>query len=215
MSSSSFWVTAAPPARLYRGEAIPSAPMPKEDPPVTLTLEMELPGEEGHPPRRLSLSTVLPSPVGSEERQAEVRSAVERLRECLRTAEGALLPPGTGPRADRTLEELMETYHPRDPKLLETLLWDGELTPGEHQVLSGALASAPEGGGPARGKLPASPRPPDVLVRELGLKDLKDANRARFRRLISYDEWTSLKRHFERSPPASPPAPGSGTPVNG
>ncbi len=208
MSSSSYWVTAAPPARLYRGEAIPSTPMAKETPPVTLTLEMEVPGEEGHPPRRLSLSTVLPSPAGPEERQTEVREAVERLRDCLRTAGEVLLPPGSGPRADRALEELMETYHPRDAKLLETLLWDGELTPGEHQLLVGAIPSAPEGSGaspeaPGRGKLPASPRPADVLVRELELKDLKDANRARFRRLISFDEWTSLKRHFERAPSPS------------
>ncbi len=209
MSSSSFWVTAAPPARLYRGEAIPSAPMAKEIAPVTLTLEVELPGEEGHPPRRLSLSTSLPPPAGNEDRQTEVREAVERLREYLRTAEGVLLPPGAGPRADRTLEELLETYHPRDAKLLETLLWDGELTPGEHQLLSGALAAVSEGAGaapgaPSRGKLPASPRPPDVLVRELGLQDLKDANRARFRRLISYDEWTSLKRHFEPAASSTP-----------
>jgi hypothetical protein len=207
MSSSSYWVTATPPARLYRGAAIPSPAMAKETPPVTLTLEVEVPGEEGRPPRRLSLSTVLPPPAGAEDRQGEVREAMERLRDYLRTAEGVLLPPGSGTRADRTLEELLETYHPRDAKLLETLLWDGELTPGEHQLLLGALApaegSAPAPGPAGRGKVAASPRPPDVLVRELGLKDLKDANRARFRRLISYDEWTALKRHFEEAPPSS------------
>ena len=184
--------------------------MAEDRAPVTLTLSVEVPDGE-RPPRRLAVSTTL-KPQGETAAPPEVREALERLKGWLDEGERLLLGAGAGAKPDRSLEELVETYHPRDARLLDSLLWDGEISPTEHDLLLTTLRPVEPPKVPAPAGLQGSdrsggaPRPPEGLVAELGLKDLKDANRARFRRLISYDEWVALKAYFAQRPAGSAPA---------
>lgn len=214
---------------------------------LTITLEEELPSPAEGAPRRLRLSTSLHAPEGKALGAPEIAGAVKALEEQMRYAKEAALPPGSvapSTRADRPAAELMEAYRPKSVELVDALLWEGELSPTEHEALKAAVAelagkpprreppaprpSSPSATSspPASASLtstpttphaPASPpapdaskgaaparfgpaRPTDSLVKELDLRNIRDVNLARSRRLISFDEWSALKAHFERRP---------------
>ncbi|MGI0068383.1 MAG: hypothetical protein ACREB9_08275 [Thermoplasmata archaeon] len=145
----------------------------------------------------------------------EIKEAFERLR---RTS--ATLAIGE-PRADRSTEELIETYRPRQPELLELLRDEGELTATEFERLRAHL----ETGGPPRAQPtapalrparvtvpaerpsagpPATARSVDALIRLYRIESLRQAGIIRARREISFDEYMSLKRHFESLPSRAP-----------
>jgi hypothetical protein len=134
------------------------------------------------------------------------------------------LPAGTSSsgRPDRSLTELVETYRPRQPELLDLLLEDREITDGEFTLLQrhlaekGSAASAeplptdrPIAAAPlALDRTPITPRPIDELLRLYRIESLKQAGAVRARRQISYEEYMALKRHFgatETTAPATPP----------
>ncbi len=137
-----------------------------------------------------------------------IQAAFERLRRAVAT-----LALGE-PRPDRSIEELIETYRPRQPELLELLLDEGELTATEFERLRAHL----ETGAPARSPPPTPASPPamtppaserpsaappaatrsvDTLIRQYRIESLRQAGIIRARREISFDEYMSLKRHFE------------------
>ncbi len=151
---------------------------------------------------------------------AELSEALDELLRELDGVLGASLGAGSAERPDRELRELVETYRPRQRELVDVLLADGELTPGEHAMLLGSLAS--------RGSVPAVSRPPapsldltpvgempiaavplaaepklpparsvPELVRMFQIASLKQAGAVRARRQISFAEYMALKRHFE------------------
>ena len=131
-----------------------------------------------------------------------------------------LVGPATGPgREDRDLRELVETYRPRQRELIDLLLADGEITPGEHALLlrslsdRGGSAAPPAAGPPAdltrvgetpiaavplsvEPKLPPARAVPELL-RTFQITSLRQAGAVRARRQISFAEYMALKRHFE------------------
>ncbi|MCI4361063.1 MAG: hypothetical protein L3J91_05115 [Thermoplasmata archaeon] len=132
------------------------------------------------------------------------------------------LPGGSAPvaRADRDLTELIETYRPRQPELLDLLRDEHELTAGEFQLLTAYLAERTQGAREpvptdrpiaaaplAQDRTPITPRPVDELVRLYRIESLKQAGAVRARRQISYEEYMALKRHFAaaEAAAASPP----------
>jgi len=138
------------------------------------------------------------------------------------------LPAGTpvaagAARPDRSLSELVETYRPRQPELLDLLLEDHEITPGEFALLHRYLAERgtvgasepvptdrPIAAAPlAQDRTPITPRPVDELLRLYRIESLKQAGAVRARRQISYEEYMALKRHFgaaESAAAATPPS---------
>ncbi len=121
-------------------------------------------------------------------------------------------------RDDRELTELVETYRPRQRDLIDLLLADGEITPGEHRRLSEYLALRPKEASataPARPGLPVSEaplaavpivaerstepiRPIAELLATYQISSLRQAGAVRARRQISFAEYMALKRHFEQ-----------------
>ncbi|MEM0129094.1 MAG: hypothetical protein QXG65_02865 [Thermoplasmata archaeon] len=144
---------------------------------------------------------------GSEELQA----ALDQLREAL----DRLRLPSAPARPDRSLEELIETYRPRQPELVDLLREEGQLTPGEHATLKaglfGASGTAPpspaprptEGGAGATAPRPVPsggrPRTVPELLETYRIESLRQAGIVRARREISFDEYMALKRHFQGS----------------
>jgi hypothetical protein len=124
------------------------------------------------------------------------------------------------PRPDRSADELVGAYHPRQVELVELLLEEGEITRGESIRLREYLAS---GGAPPAAPieaerasmterpLEAAPRtqdrttgqtrPIEELLRLYQIESLKQAGAVRGRRQISYDEYMALKRHFAAAEP--------------
>jgi hypothetical protein len=134
------------------------------------------------------------------------------------------IPAGTpvAGRPDRSITELIETYRPRQPELLDLLLEDREITDGEFALLQrhlaerGTLAPAeplptdrPIAAAPlAQDRTPITPRPVDEVLRLYRIESLKQAGAVRARRQISYEEYMALKRHFsaaEAAPPTDAP----------
>lgn len=156
---------------------------------------------------------------------AELARALDELTRDLEGLLGPSLAALPAQRADRDLKELVETYRPRQRELVDLLLDDGELTPGEHARLLASLEetrrpSPPPVPSPAattpvpseaslaavpiaaeRG-LPAA-RPVPELLRTYQIASLKQAGAVRARRQISFAEYMALKRHFEASPPGT------------
>lgn len=128
------------------------------------------------------------------------------------------LPAGVPPtaRPERSLTELVETYRPRQPELVDLLLEEGELTEGESQqlrryltdrslptepvVTDRPIAAAPL----AQDRAPARPRSIAELLRTYQIESLKQAGAVRARRQISFEEYMELKRHFAATEPPSP-----------
>jgi hypothetical protein len=162
---------------------------------------------------------------------AELSRALDEL---LRDLEGLLGPSiaeAPAARADRGLQELVETYRPRQRELVDLLLADGEITSAEHARLLASLASAPSPPPatpapsrpePALGEIPiaavplsAEPRlppsrPVPELLRTFEITNLRQAGAVRARRQISFAEYMALKRHFESAGPAGEPRSSSG-----
>jgi hypothetical protein len=157
------------------------------------------------------------APPSTEEIRAQFRALAEELDQSL--PPGAVAPAAA--RADRPLQELIETYRPRQVELLDLLREEGELTEGEFTRLRQYLAdrsSAPvvEPGVTERpiaaaplalDRTPTVSRPVPELLTLYRIESLKQAGAVRGRRQISYEEYMALKRHFERPAPAEPPTP--------
>jgi hypothetical protein len=192
------------------------APRRKE---YELTVEQELPAAADGAPRRARLTARFSGDAGDVELDdAELARSLRELADRLaRVAEasGVGRGPGSEPRPDRSVEELLETYRPRQMELVELLHADGELTEGEYAVLRTRMTDRP-----AEVEVPKTPDvPPPVVPRAGGrsveellriyqIASLRQAGAVRARRQISFDEYMSLKRHFAASEPETPgPAP--------
>ncbi|MCI4335756.1 MAG: hypothetical protein L3K17_00960 [Thermoplasmata archaeon] len=180
--------------------------------PFELTLERTVVDASGRPvtvrvSRRIEVvGSDVPGKAGAEE--------IASLRAELDKAVG-VVAPGEGVRPDRSLDELVQTYRPRQPELLDLLREEGELTGGEFDRLRQHLAVppplAPAAGVPLaerpiaaapleNDRTPIVPRPVDELIRTFQIASLKQAGAVRARRQISFEEYMALKRHF--APPA-------------
>ncbi len=177
-----------------------------------------------------------PGPAGEGPTDAELASALEQILQGLAKLAG--IPEAgasVGARPDRELSELFETYRPRGRELVDLLLADGELTPGEHQRLVASLGSPRAEPEPAPGeetdltrvgetpiaavplsaerRLPPA-RPVPELLRTFQIASLRQAGAVRARRQISFAEYMALKKHFESAGPseakAAPPPGGPG-----
>jgi hypothetical protein len=198
---------------------------------ITLDLERELLGPGGVPERiRISArfdaeggDPVPPTP-------EELREALDRLRTDLEGIAGSA-PKVRG--GTRPIEELVETYRPRQTELVELLREDGEISLPEAQLLHGYLAQIatapaidrPEAPGvPAptdrpiaavpleTDRSPTTPRPVVRLLEQYHIETLKQAGAVRARRQISFEEYMALKRHFSA---AAPPDAARSTPEGG
>ena len=200
--------------------------------PLEVSVEEEVPGMGTDPPRRVRVSLLLQPPAEGSLGPADIQKAAEELKAHLATLRSALAGAGSEglpglPHPDRPLEELLETYRPRSEGLVDALLWEGQLTPTEHSSLKEHLSrtSIPPPPKPQAPPLPTSPppasrtverpravgRPPEEILRQLNLRDLKDVNRARARELVTYDEWIALKKYLQER--ASGPSAGETQPA--
>jgi hypothetical protein len=191
------------------------APRRKE---YELSVEQELPAAADGAPRRARLTARFAGESGdTEPDDAEIAHSLRELADRLaRASESAGLGRvvGSAARPERALDELLETYRPRQTELVELLHADGELTDGEYAVLRAGVANqAVDAGAP---KVPttspaaaprASGRPVEELLHTYQITSLRQAGAVRARRQISFDEYMSLKRHFATSE-AGAPDPG-------
>jgi hypothetical protein len=135
----------------------------------------------------------------------ELHQAIETLSERLDSAlelSGAPGPRGRG--TERELDELVETYRPRQVELIDLLRADGEISAREASLLRGHLGSrAPLVAAPSRetgptgaDRLGPAPRSVPELIATYQIASLKQAGAVRARRQISFAEYMALKRHF-------------------
>lgn len=163
---------------------------------------------------RLSARFELPTD-GEGPSHAELARALDDLQADLDGLVGPPLAAAPAARPDRELTELVETYRPRQRELVDLLLGEGELTPGEHERLVGYLATS--AGRPEPARAPPEPRmeapisaapifatrseergrPVPELLRTYQIDSLKQAGAVRARREISFAEYMALKRHFQ------------------
>ena len=194
------------PARPRRIELSVERPLEGRGPPgavARLGATFEFAGEEGGPS------------------VAELSATLEQLVRDLEGVLGPSLAAAPAVRPDRPLEELVETYRPRQRELVDLLLADGELTESEHALLASRV-------GPSRPPAPSRPVPPAAelskvgetpiaavplaaeprlpparpvpeLLRTFQIASLRQAGAVRARRQISFAEYMALKRHFEAS----------------
>jgi len=202
---------------------------------IVLRVEREVPGPDGAP-RRVSLSARYdlagrPSPPTPEELGEATRALDAELSAAIAYAGFPAAPV----RSDRELDELIETYRPRQAELVDALESDGELSRAEAELLRAHLASAPsaapavrEAPPPALGvpvtdrplaalplsndRTPSSPRPVADLLVLYRIESLKQAGAVRARRQISYEEYMALKRHFSPEETKADPAMAARTP---
>ena len=195
--------------------------MPRSRTEFEIAVERDVADADGSV-RRYRLTARYPSdgsPLTPEELAALYRSLSEELDRAI-PAGGAA--PKT--RADRSLTELIETYRPRQPELLDLLREEGELSPVEYELLRHDLLDRPGGAAAepiptdrpiaaaplAQDRTPTTPRPVDELLRLYRIESLKQAGAVRARRQISFEEYMALKRHFaaaEASAAAPTPPP--------
>jgi hypothetical protein len=191
---------------------------------IELSVERETPASEGRPARRIRLTAQfapgstdgLPS---AEELSTALQELTDRLDDGLGRDE-ALSPAVSS--SDRSLEDLVENYRPRQVELIDLLLEEGEVSPAEHERLREFLLEERTGELPSSGstvaatdpvvtKTPSDRAPPpvrsvDELLRAYQIGSLRQAGAVRGRREISYDEYMLLKRHFSAAPdPGSSP----------
>jgi hypothetical protein len=185
---------------------------------VELAVERPANGEVGA--ERVRLVARFEVPEGAEgPTPRELGQALDRLRADLDVLVGPPLAAAPALRPDRDLPELVDTYRPRQRELIDLLLGEGELTSGEHARLveyltsvraplpppalafsDAPLAAAPIAAAPiATERLPDRARSVSDLLRTYQIETLRQAGAVRARRQISFEEYMSLKRHFERS----------------
>ncbi|HYA10862.1 MAG TPA: hypothetical protein VEH10_04240 [Thermoplasmata archaeon] len=191
---------------------------------VELSVERPL-GARGPADATARLSaTFEPSTDGEGPSTAELSRALDELVRDLDGLLGPSIAVAPAVRSDRSLEELFQTYRPRQRELVDLLLADGEITSGEHASLLASLGtrpspaeSTPPPPGPdvtgvgetpiaavpiaAEPKLPPA-RPVPELLRTFQIASLRQAGAVRARRQISFAEYMALKRHFEAAGPA-------------
>jgi hypothetical protein len=177
---------------------------------IELVVERTISTDPTGPPRVARLGSRFAIPPDAEgPTDAELAQAYAGL---LAQLDRALqLLPNARERSDRELSELVETYRPRQPELIDLLRSEGELTSHEYDLLKGYLstqlsrgrAEAPVPTRPLIAALPlendrtpATPRPVPELLSKYQITSLKQAGAVRARRQISYDEYMALKRHF-------------------
>jgi hypothetical protein len=158
---------------------------------------------------------------------AELSQALDELVRDLEAVLGPSTATGSAGRGDRTVDELVEAYRPRQRELVDLLLEDGEITPGEHAGLVAHLGSRPaavpaatpppssELGRVGETPIAAVPlsteprlppaRPVPELLRTFQIASLRQAGAVRARRQISFAEYMALKRHFESTGEAGRP----------
>jgi hypothetical protein len=182
---------------------------------LELSVEQEA-APPGQPPRRLRLTARFRA-AGTGPSTVELGEAVAALdRDLAEAAQRAGFVPTAVPRADRPLSELVETFRPRQPELIELLLAEGELSPAEaealRQYLAGPLASGapptprrdevpvtdrPIAAAPLEAdRTPSRARPVSELISQYRIESLRQAGAVRARRQISFEEYMALKRHF-------------------
>jgi hypothetical protein len=194
---------------------------------VELSIEREVLDASGVP-RRLRLSArFLLEDGATAPTPAELARALRDLDRELDGARAEAGFRGPVPRAERSRTELLETYRPRQPQLIDALLADGEVTEHEAEILRAALPASAASRPPAeRETAPAKPaipetdrplaamplsvdrtptvaRPVAELLATFQIGSLKQAGAIRARRQISYDEYMALKRHFAASEPST------------
>jgi len=156
----------------------------------------------------------------------ELAAALEVLRSDIEALVGPPIAATPVARGDRELTELVETYRPRQRELVDLLLADGEITPGEHRRLaeyltlrpkepaeptaarpSVPLADAPIAAVPIVAERSSEPiRPVPELLERYQITSLRQAGAVRAKRDITFAEYMALKRHFESEskPPEKP-----------
>ncbi len=177
---------------------------------------------------RLSAKFELP-PDGSGPDHSELARAFDDLRADLDGLVGPPLAAVPAARPDRDLTELVETYRPRQGELVDLLLGEGELTPGEHARLVEYLGAPPApaespSSAPERrfdapiaavpivvGRADEGARPVPELLRRFQIDSLKQAGAVRARREISFAEYMALKRHFQEADASAERREGSGS----
>jgi hypothetical protein len=199
--------------------------------PIRLTVERELPSAGGTAPGRVRLSRELEAGPDGSLPPERVSGELAALRASL---DGALRALGLAeaPPRERPLEELLETYRPRQGELVELLREDGEISEREYGLLRSHLGQTAGGqaarGGDALGfsapsqpfterpiaaaplegdRTPSTPRGVNELLDTFRITSLKQAGAVRARRQISFDEYMALKRHFSRVEETPAPAP--------
>ncbi|MCI4339586.1 MAG: hypothetical protein L3J68_04565 [Thermoplasmata archaeon] len=183
-----------------------------------LSLERPL-GPDGPSGGVVRLTVRLDSgPSGEAPSPSELSEALDHLKADLDALVGAPLAALPANRADRELAELIGTYRPRQRELVDLLRDEGEITPNEHgrlvEYLSASASSSPSSpAAPVRveprfdqpiaavpiaaDRLPEPTRPIAELLRQYQITSLKQAGAVRARRQISFEEYMSLKRHFQ------------------
>jgi Tfp pilus assembly protein PilP len=206
---------------------------------LTLSVERELLGPTGTPERiRLTAKFDAAGDPSVEPSTEELRAATARLREELDAIPGMDSAPG---RSSRSLEELVETYRPRQAELVGLLQSDGEINAAEANLLLANLASAASGPSAPGARppdippptdrpiaavpleldrAPSTPRPVRELLEKYRIETLRQAGAVRSRRQISYEEYMALKRHFSVAPvavaePGAAAGPSEPHPANG
>jgi len=155
-------------------------------------------------------------PEGEAPSPRELAEALDRLRADLDALIGPPLAALPASRPDRDLSELVDTYRPRQRELVDLLRDEGEITPLEHGLLAEYLSSTT----PSTMPIPPPTRPPTFdqpiaavpisaerrseatrsvadLLRQYQISSLKQAGAVRARRQISFEEYMTLKRHFQ------------------
>ena len=184
---------------------------------IELTVERPLrPDSPGSGTVRLSARFEV-APEGSPPDHAELARALDDLQADLDGLVGSALAAAPALRPDRELTELVETYRPRQRELVDLLLGEGELTPGEHARLVEYLGAPPAPAEPRAplperrletpiaavpimaGRSDEGARPVPELLRLYQIGSLKQAGAVRARREISFSEYMALKRHFQEA----------------
>jgi hypothetical protein len=192
---------------------------------VELAVDRPATGEAGA--ERVRLLARFEVPDGAEgPSPRELGDALDRLRADLDVLVGPPLAAAPALRPDRDLSELVDTYRPRQRELLDLLREEHELTDGEHARLveylatvrsapappsltlaDASLAAAPIVAAPiSTERLPDRARSVPELLRTYQIETLRQAGAVRARRQISFEEYMSLKRHFENAA-GTPEAP--------
>ncbi len=195
---------------------------------IELSVERELHDAAGIS-RRVRLTARFPLEEGTAAPEpGELSESLRDLDHRLERAGTAAGWRGAEPRSERSLEELVETYRPRQPELIELLLADGEISEPEAHLLRRSLGGdrptapvpslAPAGPPPtslaamplSNDRSPVLPRPVPELLELYRIGTLKQAGAVRARRQISFDEYMALKRHFAVVDGGAAPAGGGG-----